>query len=200
MFRKSFFWKVLKDTLFLIFRDVFWKKSCHFRNLEQKQEIDLSFFKFPKITIWTKTLIISFTWKQREVSIILRNKKKKYLFPSFFFLLFFSLKKRETRQHFQQFLSFFFFEMLGKWKGFFFSLAVHSFVFSKISFLKPKKIASQKKEAYKFNRCCQESKCCQSSKEANIWEKTKEWVHQKKLPFFNPSVERCCLFFLNAFS
>ena len=31
-------------------------------------------------------------------------------------------------------------------KEFFFSLAVHSFVFSKISFLKPKKIASQKKE------------------------------------------------------
>jgi len=33
----------------------------------------------------------------------------------------------------------------GNEKGFFF-LAVHSFVFSKISFLKPKKIASQKKE------------------------------------------------------
>ena len=136
----------------------------------KSKKLIFHFFKFPKITIWTQTLIISFTWKQREVSIILRNKKKKYLFPSFFFLLFCSLKKREKRQHFQQFLSFFSSKCSPQrqMKRVFFSLAVHSFVFSKISFLKPKKIASQKKEAYKFNRCCQESISCQNSKEANI--------------------------------
>ena len=168
--KKNFFSGTTFKTCSQFFEVFFGKNHAILEIWNKSKKLIFHFFKFPKITIWTKTLIISFTWKQREVSIILRNKKKKYLFPSFFFLLFFSLKKREKRQHFQQFLSFFFFEMLSSKaneKGFFFSLAVHSFVFSKIAFLKPKKIASQKKEADKFNRCCQESKCCQNSKEAN---------------------------------
>ena len=71
--------------------------------------------------------------------------EKEVPFSFLFFPFVFFLKKNEKKGN--TFNNFSGNALLkGKWKVFFFSLAVHSFVFCKISFLKPKRLPPRKKK------------------------------------------------------
>ena len=139
--------------MFSIFRGVFWKKSGHFRNFEQSLEIVLSFLEISKSHYLDKIfLIICFTWKQREVSIILRNKKKKCTFSFFFLPSVFFLKKRVAvaKKATLSTISPFFFLRNALLKGIFqkevFLSHLLMLLFSlRFLFQNQKKIASQKK-------------------------------------------------------
>ena len=137
----------------------------------------------------------------------IEKQEEEVRFPSFFPFVFFLKKKRvavssKKSNTFNKFSLFLFSKCSPqrqmKRSFFFLSLCI-LFVFSKISFFKPKKIASQKKKLTNLTGVAKNQSVAKTQTEANIWEKTKEWVHQKKLPFSTQALKGVAFFYSTRF-